>query len=507
MGNRTYRRLFKQFLAIYMVLQFNVRAQAAIISCSGVFSDQVATEKYTFENIVAISRYQWEVQPPRRLFPSESPTDKAWRENINKVWWGKAFEETIEVTHWKLDKFDQTPPETNKSIEIEISGPLRQRREFGLSTSTVKVPLISLGKDYRRVPVNEESYTELFLAETSIGQVVLITAPLEISQKGNPIVSHIAYSQVKMAEVGAIEFAMIGKRQDGEFVFVLPLHHPFKHLADVSIDTADAHRIFDQLDVLKEADIPFLQQILDPHIAKDQLYYLSRKVAGDISGGSGYPTRIMGFHSAGREPWQISGEVTDFSHTATRSSSNNPLSVLNILKADTFRKLEFRKQKQFVLERIEKGNFTELFSMMYIDIIIPQHRADHRSEFDSKQLAQIFWQDLGFRIGVDKKSGMDTIGWKNNRSLKYHFKKHGNKLMADTKEDYGQMAREFFTDDSGTAILVERPDGAFFKYDFGTLEFAVATPNREVITYFKLNGEYRSSNEFETYIIEQFDPN
>ena len=74
----------------------------------------------------------------------------------------------------------------------------------------------------------------------------------------------------------------------------------------------------------------------------------------------------------------------------------------------------------------------------------------------------------------------------------------------EKKEEYLEMAMDFFKSDDGPTIILKRQGTkGFFKYNFETREFGILDADLKIVTYYILDSSYRSPIEFQDYLAEQ----
>ena len=106
---------------------------------------------------------------------------------------------------------------------------------------------------------------------------------------------------------------------------------------------------------------------------------------------------------------------------------------------------------------------------------------------------------------IDHEASIDPIGWKSSKSLRDHFNKHGKKEMGlDSKSDYLEIAEEFFRVREGPSLILRRQkSGDYFKYNFETREFGILNSDFQIVTYYQLDSNYRSPEDFQEYLSDQ----
>ncbi|NQZ17998.1 MAG: hypothetical protein HRT44_01890 [Bdellovibrionales bacterium] len=318
------------------------------------------------------------------------------------------------------------------------------------------------------------------------------------------------YAQLEMAKAGALNFAGLGRLPNGDYVPVIPLHWPLGVLSNYKVGKRAAMELFSQLDLLANSDIPWIKQSFDWQAASQ--IYLSVDSLVQVGDVGRQNMRIIGFYEAGSRPWEVGYRDGDFIASARQNNPEHPFSMANILKFSIFQNVPYAEKISFLNERIREGHLREAFTLIYFDLRFPErHNFDIYMQGLMESLPgrqrfteDDFWSRSTFEARADDNARIDTNGWVSGKSLKQHFRKHGPEFGVRTKEEYLELAAEFFKMGEDPSLFIKQQgSGRYFKYNFETNEVGVLSPDFKIITYYRLNRSFRPQREFEGSLADQ----
>lgn len=424
----------------------------------------------------------------------------------------------IDFTKLDDSKFQITAPVTDKLVKIKSGLTARQTLLASWGSEEVSVPLSTINQVAEH-PIGQfvefggsakEAHFEstYLLAELSTGQVVYVSHPLNKNQKGEPVYDELLFSQIKMAEAGALPFVQIGIDSDVNYRSILPVFNPETKLLEPLVYSIESVRgVFGQIDLMLDLQIPFWSQKLSPALIEAVKYDLGLLVLGGWYNGE---LGIYGIHKSALASWRLELEdKTEYVIAPEYADSKHPFHMSNVVKALLFNQVPASDKVQFIYERILQGKAREAFTLIYLDMLFPNNRAldpeTGRIRISDLRETKNFWANTAFEARINTGAVISPKGWVNGRSFRQHFKKHGAKEFGlESKGEYLEMATEFFeSTDEPTILIRQQGSGEYFKYNFKTNELGVLTTDFKIITYYQLNEDFRPRSEFEGSLADQ----
>ncbi|MGH1469042.1 MAG: hypothetical protein ACRBBP_09215 [Bdellovibrionales bacterium] len=389
-----------------------------------------------------------------------------------------------------------TPPPSQKEIVIHPPTDLVRDRFFQKwGRKKISLPEVSISRISDKALKDTYGF---YLAELSNGQLVFVTDPFPTtSHKG---ISKVHYDESDLIEyelfkVGLTPFLALGKDSNGRHRLVRPVFKGYSEsLPDLHLEK-DFTVFSAQLDALKRTELPFFSQFFHPEVTKAINYYVSSTVQlGRYDSANNLS--IVGLSRAGLKSWELDLETRDkMTVPAQLRSADHFISVHDIYKGRILANTSMEFRIAHANDLYQKAKLYDALTTVYIDLLISY-------SFGGTQKA---WRESNFEARVDEDTSITPTAWKNSRSLKTHFKKHGQKEMGlETPEEYLQLAVEFFESTDKPAILIKRQeDNGYFKYNFETREFGVLSPDLKIITYYQIDNSHRPLIELQDYLAEQ----
>lgn len=407
--------------------------------------------------------------------------------------------ETRSLEGLKLSRVNFAAPPSQTQRELHPpSDQIRTRFFERWGQKSFSLPDVFISK------ISESSLNDIYgykLAELSNGQLVFVTDPLTKSEQvGQPRVEYDQYDLIEyeLFKAGFTPFLAIGKDPDGEFRLVRPVFLGYTDsILDINFSQTEYGRIEDQFRQLRNTDLSFFSQFFHPEVVKAINYYVSSAVTLGRYNDNG-ELSIVGISRAGLKPWNIDLDTKDkMIIPAQLQNSTHFIGVLDIFIGQILSNMPIEFRIQRVKTLYAQGHLYEVFMAIYMDLLL-----GGKSYNRDGNLA---WQESLFEARIDETTALKPRGWKNSRSLKTHFKKHGEKeLKLNTQEEYLQLALDFFESTDRPSVLIKRQEtGGYFKYNFETREFGVLNSDLDIITYYQLDELHRSPEEFQGYLAEQ----
>ncbi len=254
---------------------------------------------------------------------------------------------------------------------------------------------------------------------------------------------------------------------------------------------------------------------------------LYSELLGDVQGAFSHPRKEVG--KGLEKQWRVSQVLSFIVALDVKLENLHRLDEWSRFLPGEFRDL-FQKMA-VTLANARVGELHEIVKFLeqllvnqeyarWLDLVAELHFAHRTGGVDGKAFpseivvsdsVRSFYKKVGLAIEADPNQYSypffdQPLLWRNQSSLKQHFKKRVGKdgLKMNHQSELLAAANDFLMSRRDQQISFVRHDGVVVKYDSATKELAIVSAENRIITYYFVNNKYRSAEEQPYNLVDIF---